>query len=202
MEIDPAVVRFAGQYFSFKTEGEVLVEDARTFLQRTDRRYDIIVHDTFTGGSTPEHLLSVEVLQRARALLRANGLFVLNFAGYQDGPRAEGTWAVARTLRSVFPVVRAFRDSSPSERPSTPTNIVFFASAATLDFSIPANAQFENAGCEKVLRSFKAWEILLRVPDGPVITDAWNPLARMQLASAEEHFKAMNELLPLEVWLH
>jgi hypothetical protein len=44
--------------------------------------------------------------------------------------------------------------------------------------------------------------IFQRVPDGPAITDAWNPLARLQLASAEEHFKAMNELLPLDVWLH
>ena len=25
--------------------------------------YDLIVHDTFTGGSTPEHLMSLEVVR-------------------------------------------------------------------------------------------------------------------------------------------
>jgi len=33
------------------------------------------------------------------------------------------------------------------------------------------------------------------------ITDEWNPLTRLQLPSAEEHFAAMNELLPPEVWV-
>jgi hypothetical protein len=51
-----------------------------------------------------------------------------------------------------------------------------------------------------VLRSFQRWEVLERVPDGPVITDAHNALARLQLPVAEKHFDAMNELLPAEVW--
>jgi hypothetical protein len=60
VEIDPAVVRFAKRYFGFTPTGDVVVEDARTYLRRSERRYDIIVHDTFTGGTTPEHLLSLE----------------------------------------------------------------------------------------------------------------------------------------------
>src|SRR6478735_597232 len=44
VEIDPAVVRFAQQNFGFSTAGEIHVEDARTFVARTDRRYDLIVH--------------------------------------------------------------------------------------------------------------------------------------------------------------
>lgn len=50
--------------------------------------------------------------------------------------------------------------------------------------------------------SFGAWQILQTVPEGPSITDARNPLARLQLPIAERHFKAMNELLPVEVWLN
>ena len=40
------------------------------------------------------------------------------------------------------------------------------------------------------------------LPDGPLITDDHNPLARLQLPIAEEHFRAMNELLPSAVWLN
>jgi SAM-dependent methyltransferase len=201
VEIDPAVVRFARQYFRFTARGEIYEEDARTFLGRTERRYDLIVHDTFTDGTTPEHLLSLEVLQRIHAILRPGGVLALNFVGYQRGPNAEASRAVARTLRAVFPVVHAYRDSAPDEDPDTAGNVLFFASDEGLDFTIPPGARFENPSCERHLRSFQGWEILEKVPDGPWITDGHNPLARLQLPAADEHFEAMNKLLPPEVWL-
>ncbi|MEY4578482.1 MAG: hypothetical protein RL701_3185, partial [Pseudomonadota bacterium] len=64
VELDPAVVTLARKHFRFQPTGDVFEEDARTFINRTKRRYDVIVHDTFTGGSTPEHLLSREVFAR------------------------------------------------------------------------------------------------------------------------------------------
>jgi spermidine synthase len=202
VEIDPAVVRFAREYFGFSTRGDVYVEDARTFLRRSERRYDVIVHDTFTGGTTPEHLLSLEVVGRIHDMLRPGGVLALNFVGYQDGPNAEATWAVARTLRAVFPNVRAFRDGAPSDHPGAPGNLIFFASDDALEFKRPANVHFENDVCARVLRSFQSWEVLQRVPDGPVINDSLNPLGRLQLPVAEAHFEAMNALLPIEVWVH
>jgi spermidine synthase len=199
VEIDPAVVQFAKDYFGFSTTGDSIVEDARTYLQRTDRRYDLIVHDTFTGGATPEHLLSIEVLRRIKAILRPGGVLALNFVGYDTGPHAEAAYAVARTVRAVFPTVRVFRDSAPEH--SSVGNLTFFATDSTLDFRIPDGATFENETCENAQRSFTSWEVLRQVPDGPLITDARNPLARLQLASAENHYAAMRKLLPPAVWL-
>jgi hypothetical protein len=43
--------------------------------------------------------------------------------------------------------------------------------------------------------------VLEQVPDGPLITDEHNPLARLQLPIAEKHFEAMNKLLPVDLWL-
>jgi len=202
VEIDPAVVRFAKQYFGYTPTGDVLVEDARTYLRRTERRYDIIVHDTFTGGTTPEHLLSLEVLQRIHALLRPGGVLALNFIGYHEGARAEASFAVARTLGKVFPNLRIFRDAPLSEDPEDPGNLIFFASDAAIEFKVPESARFENDVCEQVQRSFQTWEVLRQVPSGPVITDARNPLARLQMPIAEKHFAAMNRLLPSALWLN
>jgi hypothetical protein len=202
VEIDPAVVRFAEKHFGFVTAGEIHVEDARTFVARTDRRYDLIVHDTFTGGSTPEHLMSLEVIRRLREILTPGGVLAVNFAGYQRGPNAAASWAVARTLRAVFPVVRIFRDSDPKDRPDDVGNMIFFASDAALDFTIPRGARFESDLCESTVRSIEGWEVLREVPDGPIVTDEHNPLTRLQLPTAEDHFTAMNTLLPPEVWLH
>ena len=145
VEIDPAVVRLAQSHFGFSTRGTIFVEDARTFLGRTNRRYDLIVHDTFTGGTTPEHLLSLEVVRRTHELLRSNGVLVLNFAGYSAGAQAEASWAVARTLGAVFANVRIFRDDAPVNPSVDPANLVYFASDGPLRFEIPADdAAFED----------------------------------------------------------
>jgi spermidine synthase len=202
VEIDPAVARFAQQYFGFQPNGALHAEDARTYLRHTQRTYDLVIHDTFTGGTTPEHLLSLEVLQRIHALLHPGGVLALNFIGYPAGQQAEASFAVARTIQAVFAQVRVFRDAPLNEEPESPGNLLFFASDAPLELDIPESAQFESAVCERILRSFQGWEVLKHVPPGPLITDAKNPLARLQVRATEKHFAAMNELLPLEVWLH
>jgi len=200
VEIDPAVVRFAGSHFGFKTAGLIYVEDARAFLRQTSRQYDVIVHDTFTGGTTPEHLLSEEAIESVRNLLRPGVLLALNFAGYQRGTNAEPGRAVLRTLRAAFRNVRVFRDMDPRETPDGAANLIYFASDDSMDFAVPGDAWFENEVCRHVLGSFAHWEIHLP-EDGELITDARNPLGRMQIPVFEEHFEDMRKMLPVDVWL-
>ncbi len=201
VEIDPAVISFAQQYFGFSTKGHIYLEDARTFLRRASQRYDIIVHDTFTGGTTPEHLLSLEVWKQVHELLRPGGILAVNFVGYQQGAQAKATWALARTIRAVFANVRIFGDGPPAEDPGTPKNLVFFASDGALDFNAIANPSFDGPVCQHVLTTFQDWEIQNPERSGFLVTDAHNPLARLQLPVAEEHFAAMNKLLPVGVWV-
>jgi hypothetical protein len=106
------------------------------------------------------------------------------------------------TLRSVFRNVRAFRDLPPDELPNSIANIVFFASDEPMVFSIPGDAAFENDVCAHTLRSFTAWEVLKEDRVAPIITDDRNPLGRLQLAVAEDHFAFMRRLMPVDVWLH
>jgi spermidine synthase len=200
VEIDPDVLRLAHSHFGFAPARNEFIEDARGFLNRTDQKYDIVVHDAFTGGNTPEHLLSQEVLVRIRALLRPGGILALNFVGFERGPNAEASWSVVRTLRSIFPVVRTFRDGPPDPSAGV-SNLVFFASERALDFAIPASAKFENDACAEVLSHFQGWELFASVPPGEIITDEHNSLARLQLPIAEAHFWDMRKLLPPAVWV-
>ena len=78
---------------------------------------------------------------------------------------------------------------------------MFFASEGALDFKVGMNATFDDPACERVLTGFQNWEVENPEPSGLLITDAHNPLARLQLPIAEEHFPAMNKLLPIAVWV-
>ena len=85
IEIDPAVADAARHYFNFEPTGDFIVGDARYEIKRLNKRYDFIIHDCFTGGSEPTHLLSVEMLRELRALLDEQGILALNYVGFTKG---------------------------------------------------------------------------------------------------------------------
>ena len=83
VEIDPAVVRVARDYFLFKADAntQVFEEDGRAFVrraQRTGRQYDLIMLDAYDHEYIPEHLLTREFLSEVRALLKAGGVVAAN----------------------------------------------------------------------------------------------------------------------------
>jgi spermidine synthase len=83
VEIDPAVVRVAGQYFNFKPDARVHVfeEDGRTYVRRVGRAgktYDLVMLDAYDHQYIPEHLLTREFLTEARALLKPGAVLAAN----------------------------------------------------------------------------------------------------------------------------
>ncbi len=199
VEIDPNVDQLAREFFGHT--GATVIEDARTFLNAKGRPYDVIVHDAFAAGGNPEHLLSVEALAQAKRRLNAPGVLVLNMVGFVDGHNAEAAHVVARTLKALFPHVRAFRDGEGRHGGEDLGNIIFFASESPIVFNIPLEGPFESVECGKTLMGFQSHEVLKSVPSGQIITDSDNPMARLQAPIVQAHFQAMNQLLPIEVWV-
>ena len=83
MEIDPAVVAVARQYFNYvdSAQSSVHVVDARVFIKRVGIRgakYDLVILDAFTGDYIPEHLMTVEFVAEAASLLSERGVLVAN----------------------------------------------------------------------------------------------------------------------------
>lgn len=83
VEIDPAVIRVAKQYFDFKTSERVRshTQDGRIFIKRAKRKdlqYDLIILDAFNGEYIPEHLLTKEFLEETQSLLSNDGVLVAN----------------------------------------------------------------------------------------------------------------------------
>lgn len=173
LELDPEVANAAQQYFLYEPSGALRVGDARYEIRRLDQQYDFIVHDCFTGGSVPSHLLSVEMLGDLDRLLKDDGLLALNFVGFTDGPEAAATAAVYHTLGEVFPHRLALVSLPDAEF----NDFVFLAARQPISL-VPEAA---------------AWLAAHRYPmpaEGALITDDFNPLERLQVAKAE-HYRAI-----------
>lgn len=89
VEIDPAVIKVARQYFSFFENDNITskVQDGRIYVKRAamkKQKYDWIILDAFNGDYIPEHLLTKEFLQETKALLSENGVLSANTFSISD----------------------------------------------------------------------------------------------------------------------
>jgi len=83
VEIDPAVVAVAQQYFGFRPDEHVhlTVQDGRAYVRqalRTSKRYELIMLDAYEHQYIPEHMLTREFLSEVRALLQPDGIVAAN----------------------------------------------------------------------------------------------------------------------------
>jgi spermidine synthase len=87
VEIDPAVVRLAAQYFGVRSGGNVRVHtaDAVAFVESTTDRYDLILMDAFLRPSdgtdatgVPTGLKTLEFLGRLKRALAPGGVVAFN----------------------------------------------------------------------------------------------------------------------------
>lgn len=83
VEIDPAVVKVARQYFGFFENQNVtsVIQDGRIFIKRAiikKQKYDWIILDAFNGDYIPEHLLTQEFIQETKSLLNKGGVLSAN----------------------------------------------------------------------------------------------------------------------------
>ncbi len=83
---------------------EVRVGDARHYLARADRRFDVVVSDLFVPWeSRTGYLYTVEFYESVRGRLKPGGLFCQWLALYQVGP--EEFELIADSFAAVFPNV-------------------------------------------------------------------------------------------------
>lgn len=84
-EINPIVVRYANDYFTYLRESaalnEVFVGDARLTLEREEpQNYDVLALDAFTSDSIPTHLLTVEAFQTYLRHVNDTGIIAVHIS--------------------------------------------------------------------------------------------------------------------------
>jgi spermidine synthase len=187
IEIDPGVVRAAQSYFGFQAPGALIVGDARYEVRKLRGQYDFIIHDCFSGGTMPVHLLSVEAMRLVGSRLSRGGIFALNFYGFTDGQEARPLAAVVATIRAVFPHLRMFAPVPEV----TPSDTVILASAAPIAVDEASLTGVRSGAVWWALARLDALERPMPRAQGFVITDDFNPLEHLQVEKAERYRRQM-----------
>lgn len=172
VEINPAVVPLARQWFDFDpTSVHLVVDDARHFLRVATNRYDTVQLDAFLGDSSPSHLMTHEAFLEIRRVLNPGGTLVINsFVSFEVGRDFFAT-ALHRTLLSVFQQVRVH--VSPGG------NVFYVASDRSPLLFKPPSAQELAAVhplCRGDLESALGETYPVDPSQGMVLTDDHNPV--------------------------
>ena len=101
VDIDPDVVDIAKNYFGFSVSGDIIISDARYYLNTSSKQYDYIILDVFNGDTTPGHILSLEALELVKARLTEKGIVGINLIGSLKRENFM-TASIIRTLEKVF----------------------------------------------------------------------------------------------------
>ncbi len=108
VEIDPAVTDVGYRYFGLGDNPRVTTydDDARPFLRRTDRRYDVIYVDAYRQPYVPFYLATQEFFRLVRDRLAPGGVVALNVATVPGDDTL--VREVSGTLATVLPRVRVW----------------------------------------------------------------------------------------------
>lgn len=188
IEIDPIVADMAQKYFNFTPTGEFIVGDARYEIKKLNKHYDFIIHDCFTGGSEPTHMLTVEMLTALSKMLTPQGVLALNYVGYTNGEGADAVTSVYKTLASVMPNIRVFITEK-----SEFTDFIFLASKEPL--LIDTKTQ------DRAALWLLDHEYAMTDTNGIIISDDFNPMESMQVRKAESYRKIFMDRIAPELLL-
>jgi spermidine synthase len=188
IEIDPAVADAAQKFFHFEPTGRFVVGDARYEIKHLDRRYDLIIHDCFTGGTEPTHLLTREMLSELRSLLNEGGLLALNYVGFRTGEGSDAVAAVHRTLKGLFPQIRTFTTEKTEF-----TDFVFVASEQPI--------LLDASGGDRRVQWLIEHEHRIDDTNGFTITDDYNPMESRQVRKSEAYRKLFLERIAFDLLL-
>ena len=130
VELDRRIVDVARDYFALSDEVNVIVDDARHYLEETQKKYDLIFFDVYRGELPPPHVFTLESLTKTKSLLKEDGLIVVNFNGFLEGKTGRAARSIYKTL------IAAGLDATilPTPGPEANRNLLFVASEKKQDF--------------------------------------------------------------------
>ena len=131
VELDQRIVDVAQDYFYLRKDINVMVDDARHYLETTTKKYDVIIIDVFHGDIAPPHMLSLESFKKVKSLLNKNGFVIVNFFGYMHGDLGKPGRSIYSTMAAAGLKTRIL----PTTGKESERNSLFVGSAEEQHFN-------------------------------------------------------------------
>ncbi len=125
VEIDPAVVEVAKEYFSLDDTNpnlRIFTQDGREFLANHQGKYDLVILDAFSKSYVPFHLMTMEFYNILYNKLNPGGVAISNHIGSPNSNQDTSNLyrANLKTMLDVFPIVYVF----PTDYSKSVQNII------------------------------------------------------------------------------
>jgi spermidine synthase len=130
VELDERVPEVARQYFVLSDNVNLIVDDARHYLEESQKKYDAILFDVYRGENPPPHVFTIESLAKTKSLLKEDGLIIVNFTGFLEGKAGQAARSIYQTLLAAGLKTRIL----PTPGPEASRTILFVASNNKQDF--------------------------------------------------------------------
>ena len=113
IEIDGKITEIAKRYFYLdklikeydlndNKRLNFITEDGRVYFNNTNKKYDAILNDAFSGNVPAKTLTTVEAITNIKRCLNENGCYLTNIISSLEGENSRFLKAEVNTLRNVF----------------------------------------------------------------------------------------------------
>lgn len=171
VEIDPTMTKLAKEYFRLGSDPRLASyhEDARTYLNKATKKYDVIYGDAFNSSSyIPFQLTTKEAVQLEYDLLNDNGVILSNLISSIHGDSGKFLRSEYATYKSVFPQVYVIPVTHPADG-SIVQNIMLVALKSKQIPDFVSKDQEQNTYLQN------KWEKEI-LNDLPILTDNFAPV--------------------------
>lgn len=124
IDVDKQIKKVTVPKFIPKLNSDLIIYDARHYLNVTDKKYQAILADAYSDiKSVPAHLITREYIMKIREHLREDGVAIFNMLG---NPMLSDSYSkrIDNTIKSVFPNCMAI----PIRYSNRVTNILYACS--------------------------------------------------------------------------
>lgn len=133
VEIDSRLLKVASKHFGYNdTLSTFYVDDARHYIKKCKKKYDIIIMDLLHGEVQPNHVLTIEGLTEVKKLMTDSSLLVINYQSNLNEP-GKPFFSILKTLES------SGFDAKVTSKYRAPSDFIFIASKTTIPKDILIN---------------------------------------------------------------
>ena len=178
VEIDPKVTQVAKDYFRLQPYPRLDIhhQDARMFLNQTNKTYDVIYGDVFSSFfAIPFHLTTQEALRKIHDILTDKGVFILNLVSSLEGKKSLFFQAEYKTLQTIFPQLYIFLTDFPTGDLSKAQNIIIIATK--YPERLTKEVMLQRASDKQKELLDRLWEKKVVIdPNTKILTDDFAPV--------------------------